>query len=104
MWYNVRLYPLATEAEGLTGPEYEIWRDLAALRVDAVAATPVGLWLVEVLPIPNTASIGRLVAYNARWPAQFPADKIAGSLVVYAEANHLIVNIVKSLGYRAEQV
>lgn len=104
MYYNVRLYPDPTELPDLPADELAVWKELSALRVDAIATRATGNLLIEVSPQVTAATLGRMSLYWSRWPKTFPTDPLVDGVLVYSTPNPVIVNAVKADGFQVEQL
>lgn len=103
MYYNVRLYPTPAETPDLPADEAALWRELSALRIDAVAVMTNGLFLVEFAVNPSAATLGRVTAYAERFPKQFPDTGATGSIVVYQNDNPVILSTIRNQGFILER-
>lgn len=104
LYFNVHLYPEPAENPDLPGDELAIWRELSALRIDAIATTKTGNLLIEVAPTVTAATLGRLIIYFDRWKKQFPTDPISNALLIYTNDNPVMLNAIRSQGFLLERL
>lgn len=66
-------------AGGILGPGI---KKLYQRKIDVLGRTPSGLVLVEVKPRATTAALGQLRGYKTLFERDYPAESIAGLLIV----------------------
>lgn len=104
LYYNVHLYPEPAENPDLPAEELALWRELSALRIDAIAVSKPGNLLIEVAPSVSAATLGRLIAYTDRWKKQFPTDPLNNALLIYTNDNPVMLNAVRAQGFQLERL
>jgi len=94
--YNVKLYvPLPPEAEKLSEPEREFWREKIAKRIDAICETDTSIYIIEVTPRLSPRSIGEILMYEDLYKKQYLPTKLLQKIIVVEQDDPALHDLLK---------